>query len=82
MRLCLGKVLLEVVRRNEFDPSDSYAYGRGNLLSRIDPLGLCDDDEKARCKQVAADARAYCSQGFQEVEWIKALHSRIASMII
>jgi hypothetical protein len=40
----------------------TYAYVRGNPVSRIDLLGLCDDDEKARCKQVKNDAIATCSE--------------------
>jgi hypothetical protein len=43
----------------------TYAYVHSNPLSRIDPFGLCDDDENAyeakRCKQVKEDGIEYCS---------------------
>jgi RHS repeat-associated protein len=40
---------------------NTYAYVHSNPPLRIDPLGLCDDDEVARCKEVKRRGLEFCS---------------------
>jgi RHS repeat-associated protein len=42
--------------------TSTYSYVRGNPLTGIDPLGLCDEDD--RCRKVKADGIEECSGTF------------------
>ena len=83
MRLCLGKVLLEVVRRNEFDPSDqnptaardSIDIDRGELSPTMPGYDLSLRDAATSMKPVLFAVSAHSDTaypGFQAGEFILA----------